>query len=190
MFSCENSINSLERTRSYYSSYRGGTTAVDRYYRGYCFKCQGASQEYVKRSGSRIATDRQVIDSKINIIGGSTATCAVNIAAARSTEVMEIERHNAEEDKYSYTSSTQVFAATTQIFLLSGVMLVLEVFANHRQSLIATYALGLPSIVIIMSVGALRSNIRPQRKFYNIIMSIYATFSATVNAPSSILPLF
>ena len=97
---------------------------------------------------------------------------------------MEIERHNAEEDKYRlylFHSGFCCHYANFSAFWV--VMLVLEVFANHRQSLIATYALGLPSIVIIMSgVGALRSNIRPQRKFYNIIMSIFMLlFLMTVN---------
>ena len=50
-------------------------------------------------------------------------------------------------------------------------MFVLEVFADQRDSLIATYAIGLPSIVIIMSgIGALRSKVRNERKFYNIII--------------------
>ena len=62
-------------------------------------------------------------------------------------------------------------------------MFVLEVFADQRDSLIATYAIGLPSIVIIMSgIGALRSKVRNERKFYNIIMSIFALlFLMTVN---------
>lgn len=62
-------------------------------------------------------------------------------------------------------------------------MLILEIFANHRQSLIATYAIGLPSVVIIMSgVGALRSKIRNETKFYNIIMSVFALlFLMTIN---------